>query len=342
MHLLIIQQIDSFYLLTKAKYHLKSAVMKKWSWTITCALIFALGVYLGQRHWPKKIAAEKIDNPINEPTDEYLFLSPFAKDDHTEIPTIEKFKASVKPILENLNLEISFYFRDLNNGPWFTLNGQSKFDGASLLKIPILITFYKAAETSPALLENEITYDQQLREYDQEFNHSLKLGQKYTVEQLLNHMIVDSDNASLDLLIKFAEEQKITPGLQQTIEYLGFVQQDGLVTTNQYASLLRILYNAEYLSPSMSEQALELMTRSNYDDGLTKYLPNDILVAHKYGVRQFLQSNERQLHDCGIIYKPDHPYIFCVMTRGKELNEQAEIIAKLSEKAYDLLGEDEN
>lgn len=318
-------------------------MMKKQGFLIFIHLVFfALAIYLLTPSWSKKNNLEPVIQSQIQSESQYRFLSPYAKNDNTAITSIEKFKNSVKPILENKNLEISFYFRDLNNGPWFTLNGQSKFDGASLLKLPILITYYKAAEINPSLLNDEIIYDSNSREYDPDFNQTLSLGQTYKVEQLLEYMIINSDNVSLDLLINYAEEKNIKPSLEQTIEYLGFVQKDGLITTSQYASLLRILYNSEYLNPDRSEQALALMSKSSYQDGLTKYLPKEVVVAHKYGVRRFLQSDERQLHDCGIVYKTNHPYIFCVMTRGKELDEQAEIIAKLSEKAYQLLGNDNN
>ena len=317
-------------------------MMKKTSLLVFAHLVFfALVIYFLRAYCFKNNNLESISQPQAQSEAQYRFLSPYAKNDNTAVASIEKFKNSIKPILENKNLEISFYFRDLNNGPWFTLNGQSKFDGASLLKLPILITYYKAAESNPSLLNSEVSYDTNSREYDPDFNQTLKLGQTYKIEQLLEYMIINSDNVSLDLLINYAEEKNIKPSLEQTIEYLGFVQKDGLITTSQYASLLRILYNSEYLNPNMSEQALALMAKSSYQDGLTKYLPEEVIVAHKYGVRRFLQSEERQLHDCGIVYKVNHPYIFCVMTRGKELDEQAEIIAKLSEKAYQLLGNEE-
>jgi hypothetical protein len=50
---------------------------------------------------------------------------------------------------EGLASEIGVYFRDLNNGPWFGVDEKREFVPASLLKIPLMLNFYKIAETRP-------------------------------------------------------------------------------------------------------------------------------------------------------------------------------------------------
>jgi hypothetical protein len=58
-----------------------------------------------------------------------------------------------------------------------------------------------------------------------------------------------------------------------------------------------------------------------YNDGLKAGIPANIELAHKFGERGIIGMNgreQKQLHDCGIIYYPKHPYILCIMTRGYE------------------------
>jgi len=43
-------------------------------------------------------------------------------------------------------LDISVYFRDLNNGPWFGINENDMFSPASLLKVPLMMLYFKLAE----------------------------------------------------------------------------------------------------------------------------------------------------------------------------------------------------
>ena len=47
----------------------------------------------------------------------------------------------------------SVYFRDLNNGPWFGINESEKFSPASLLKVPLAMSFYWNADPDLHLLE---------------------------------------------------------------------------------------------------------------------------------------------------------------------------------------------
>ena len=61
------------------------------------------------------------------------------------------------------------------------------------------------------------------------------------------------------------------------------------------------------------------------------------MVAHKFGERGIIGQDgieQKQLHDCGIIYYPNHPYILCVMTRGYKLAELEEIVRTVSKNIY--------
>jgi beta-lactamase class A len=150
-------------------------------------------------------------------------------------------------------------------------------------------------------------------------------------------MIVYSDNASKELLHRHLES--ISPGiLQQTFIDLGIALQkpDGsnYITVKTYASLFRGLFNASYLNREMSQYALELLASVEFPNGIVAGLPSGTVVAHKFGFLD-LQPDERQLHDCGIVYHTKTPYLLCVMTRGKDPEEISSIIGKISKAVYD-------
>jgi beta-lactamase class A len=101
-----------------------------------------------------------------------------------------------------------------------------------------------------------------------------------------------------------------------------------------YSRFFRVLYNSTYLSRTMSEYALELLSRGSFSDGLPAGVPNGVLVAHQFGERTHPATGERQLHDCGIVYAPTRPYLLCVMTRGKEFKQLASVISDISREVY--------
>ncbi|MFH1427346.1 MAG: serine hydrolase, partial [Patescibacteria group bacterium] len=238
---------------------------------------------------------------------------------------------------------ISVYYRNLNNGPWFGINEDSFFNPASLLKVPILIFYYKLAETQPDILLVKVIYQGEYEDKEnlENDNNSLIMGNQYTIEELINKMIVYSDNKSAYMLVKFLLEnvdQELQNKILNEIEKIlpsSFLDNHD-ITAKTYSSLFRILYNASYLNKEMSEKALELLAEVYYDKGLVAKIPREIKVSNKYGfmITNGAKSNV-QLHDCGIIYYPESPYILCIMTKGLEDRDQLEsIIQDISEMVY--------
>ncbi len=101
-------------------------------------------------------------------------------------------------------INASVYYRDLENGPWISVNGDNEYTPASLLKVPLLIAYYKQAEKDPSILTRSITYKD---EFSSIPSHNLEhtpstinLGDTYTVSELLEMMIKQSDNIATLLL----------------------------------------------------------------------------------------------------------------------------------------------
>lgn len=230
----------------------------------------------------------------------------------------------------------SVYFRDLNNGPWFGVSEEEAFSPSSLLKLPVLMAYYKEAEINPAILSQKVRYSDDLPLLEQGIpvEKQLEKGKEYSVEELLERMIVYSDNASLVLL------ENIIPGrsIDKVTEDVGIVTPtaqtpEDYMTVKDYSSLFRILYNASYLSRNYSEKALDLLTKGTFSQGLRAGVPEDVLISHKFGERE-LPNLSRQLHDCGIVYYTDHPYLLCVMTRGNDYNQLSSVISSISQQVY--------
>jgi beta-lactamase class A len=152
-------------------------------------------------------------------------------------------------------------------------------------------------------------------------------------------MIIYSDNLAMNVM--FQKFPNISPeGVFKDLNIeLTSDESTGEAEVNVYlyASFFRILYNASYLRPEFSNWALQLMTNTAFHDGLVAGVPKDVVVAHKFGERENIEG--RQLHDCGIIYHPRSPYLLCIMTRGKEFNELAQVIQKLSSFVYKKVDE---
>ncbi len=230
---------------------------------------------------------------------------------------------------------MSVYFRDLNNGPWIGVNEHERFVGGSLLKVPILISYLKLSETDPTILNKTIDYKKQLTTNLQYFSSSrqLEVGKSYTIEELLENMIYYSDNNAALLL----SNNLGTRNFDDIFTALGMGTPDPNspypVDAQTYAAFFRILFNASYLSRSTSEKALDMLSHVEFNRGIQGQLPNNIVVSHKFGERS--DGDINQLHDCGIVYYPNNPYLLCIMSQGGTFPDMADAIAKVSKFVYD-------
>lgn len=238
--------------------------------------------------------------------------------------------------------EAAVYFRDLNNGPTFGVDEDGEFFPASLLKVPVMVAYYRWSEREPGLLSREVLF-----EAPRDFGVSVAIkphaalvpGTKYTLDELVRRMITYSDNQATYLLIQFLP-QEIIAGLFKTIGVGDDVIKNNTakITVKEYSSFFRILFNSSYLSRENSEKALALLATTEFDAGIVAGVPQGTSVSHKFG-EAGAEGAELQLHDCGVIYFPNHPYLACIMTRGNDLESLKRSIADISQFIYKKIDE---
>lgn len=234
---------------------------------------------------------------------------------------------------------ISVYFRQLQEGRWVGINEREIFIPASLLKVPLMIAAFRQIEIDPSVVKNKYKLDESVPEpYPNRIPGSKALvrGQSYTLEELIEYMIVYSDNNAATMIKNAVNSDILTHvfrdlGLKSVEEVQGVYG----ITARDYGTFLRILYNATYLTPQNSAKALDVLTRVEYKKALIAGLPENVLVAHKFGERE--SEVGKQLHDCGIVYsdKRTGDYLVCIMVKGGDDYAVMEsVISQLSNYIY--------
>lgn len=284
----------------------------------------------------------------------YSFVNPILFGDFgTDItsPKLLDEEARLKGFINNYKstgqlYEASVYYRDLKTGMQIVVNNEEKYNPASLIKLPLAMAYYKLAETKPELLNvsGVISFDQD-KNLGQEIkpSESPVSGQSYSVQELISMMLKYSDNNSFNLLMTNAEAVDEMKKLFADIR-LNYPQEDDsekqIFTIKEYGRFYRVLYNATYLTATRSEQLVKLLSEVDYQKGIIAGIPNGVPVAHKFGLgTERNDSNEltgRQLHDCGIVYAKDNPYMLCIMTKSttKELSSSERVLEQLSRDVY--------
>jgi beta-lactamase class A len=269
--------------------------------------------------------------------------------EHRSAKELKPFQYKVNALIEDTlksgqAAAVSVYFRDLNNGNWFGIREHDKFSPKSLLKVPLMIAYFKWAESSPLVLRKNLIYKGKEKGagVDQGSN-ALKLdpGKSYTVNDLIFRMIVHDDADAYSLLY-----ENLPPGRLDKIfkdlyvEYDPRKQEDSL-SLNAFAAFYRVLYNASYLSEEMSEKALRYLSKLSFRNGMAAGVPPNIEIACKQGERTIAVSTEggqhelQQLHAFGVIYYPNRPFLLGVMAQGTDVDRLTKVIRDITRLVYE-------
>jgi beta-lactamase class A len=286
---------------------------------------------------------------VREKHDDYAFINPLffydgpsnTRDYGSLVGDINNLINTFK--IKSRNANVSVYFRNLNRGQWVGVNENEEYNPASMLKIVIMMAYFNKAQDNPSFLKQGIRFSSEINNLIGQipFDHGtiLELNKIYTAEELMEKMIINSDNGAAYALLSRIDDVTLHEAYSDlNISDPENKGRDYKISAKNYSSFLRLLFNATYINRNLSEKALSLLARSDFNEGLIAGLPADVNVAHKYGESITVNSSGGisgvELHDCGIIYLPYNPYILCIMTRGSDINDSKDVIKGISKAAY--------
>ncbi len=321
-------------MITVKKTHVKIVFI------LLLALFFVLGFLLNtflhtKSHQKNKNTEERIyDKKLQ-------FINPLIECNEEQAVELRSFKSSTEKTIKELTQrgfvsEVSVYFRQMNDGLWFDINGYADFSPASLLKMPLMLAYLKQAEIDPKILNDSLTFTDDFNLYAKQNIKPevvIENQKSYTVKDLIGRMIVYSDNSAQAILMNNAGTFWQKPYIDLGIELPGNEGKENFMSVIEYARFFRVLYNASYLNKYYSNLALGILAESRFKEGLDFGIPEDIAVAHKFGEREV--EGKKQLHDCGIIYHPDSPYLLCIMTRGNDFESLKKSIQTISKEVFE-------
>lgn len=290
---------------------------------------------------------------LRQGTSGHKFINPLLACNLPEAKNVDEYTGLEKNLnaiiaqkkAEHAINDVSLYL--IRNGLWVGINENVKYEPASMLKVVLMIAYLKQKETHPELFSQQLLYTPEIKHVSDQIpfqaSSSLVLNSRYSVDELINKMIIDSDNTAMYTLLSSISENS----LNDVYTDLGISTPDNMgvykISAKTYSLFFRILYNATYLDRTDSEFALELLSKAHFEEGIVAGLPKDTLVSHKYGERAVTAADGSisgvELHDCGYIYPPngDKPYFLCVMTEGNTPEGVKGAISAISAHVYGQL-----
>jgi len=229
------------------------------------------------------------------------------------------------------------YFSDLTQKGGL-YRGNETMPSASMIKVFILALAYQDIADG-TLSRNEtftLTRDNVVGGSGTLQNRAY--GTRVPLKELLEKMIIDSDNTATNILIDRLGMENINAYMQahgyhssvlrRKMMDLAALQagRDNLTSVKDVGLLFKRLYNGTCVSPELDAEMLGIYDQQTDNDKIPARLPEGTVVAHKTGE----VSDVR--HDGGIVYTSNGDYVLVIFTSDYYPYDG---IAALSRKIYD-------
>lgn len=261
--------------------------------------------------------------------------------------------AKVRAIAASMPGRIGVYARTMALGPpLVAYHASHRFPTASIIKVLVMTTAYRAEESQPGALSELITFHRGDLIGGSDFLAQAENGRRFTVRQLIVPMIQLSDNTAANLLIGHFGVARINAvgrraGMERTrlarqfMDFAAISHHNDNVSTP--ADMGRLLYQIErgaregvrtIASAQHCRQMVAIMLGQTDRDGIPAALPPGTAVANKTG------EVEGTLNDVAIV-EPygDSPFILAIMTADAyDYSAAYAAIHKVTRATYAIAG----
>jgi beta-lactamase class A len=261
----------------------------------------------------------------------------------------KKLQQQVQDMIAGFKGDVGIYVKDLHTGKTVSINADSIFPTASMVKVPILIGIIDKLNKGELKYHQELTYKDSLFYAGSDLLASLKHNEKVELSKVIMLMLTTSDNtASLWLQSLAGTGTRInqildsigytatrvnsrTPGREAGRDKFGW----GQTSPKEMATMFEALANRNLLDTASSEKMLRLLGRNYWDEEALSQIPPDVFVASKNGAVNASRS------EVMYVSGKNARYVFCICTKNNKdtswgsQNEAWELARKVSKLLWE-------
>ncbi len=293
--------------------------------------------------------ANKLRNMKNIIITIFLFLPLFAAAQKTD----KKLQAKLQTAIAGFNGDIGIYVKNLRTGKIVSINADTIFPTASIVKVAILLGIMDKINKGELQYDSTLTYKDSLLYEGSDILGSFKNNEKILLKKVIMLMLTTSDNTAslwlqslagkgtrineiLDSLgMKNTKVNSRTPGRENNRTQYGW----GQTTPAEMGAIFEKIYRNEIFSVTACERMMRCLGRNYWDEvEAISQIPPTIEVFSKNGCVNASRS------EVLLVNAPNNPYIFCIFTKNNkdirwtDENEAWAMARKISKMLWEYYG----
>ncbi|MEI6264911.1 MAG: serine hydrolase [Sphingobacteriia bacterium] len=240
--------------------------------------------------------------------------------------TDKKLTEKINELIKGFKGDIGIYVHDLERNRIVSINADTVFPTASMVKVPILVGIMDKMNKHELDYHQTLTYTNSLFYDDGDVVGNLKDSAKIELSKVIMLMLTTSDNtASLWLqqlagtgtrINQLMDENGFavtrvnsrTPGRENNRTQYGW----GQTSPREMAQLMELIATKKLLNDTASEKMLRLLGRNYWDEQALSQIPAGVFVASKNGAVNASRSEVLYVN------ADDARYIFCICTKNNQ------------------------
>jgi beta-lactamase class A len=240
--------------------------------------------------------------------------------------TDNKLQRKIKKELAGFHGDVGVYVKNLRNNKTVSINADTIFPTASMVKIPILVGLMDKINRGELQYHQDLIYRDSLLYAGVDILGSFRDSEKIELSKVMMLMLTMSDNTAslwlqslagkgtrineiLDSLgFVYTRVNSRTPGREANRNLYGW----GQSTPREMSTLMEKIFNGKIISKAACDRMLRLLKRNYFDQVALSQMPPYATTFSKNGA-----VNETR-NEVVLVIGKKAKYVFCVMTKNNK------------------------
>ena len=228
---------------------------------------------------------------------------------------------------------------DSSSGERVAMDADHRFLAASLNKLPVLMTLYRAAASGEVDLDDKISMQaSDIQAYGTGVLFTYPVGYTMTLRECARFLIKKSDNTAWKMLDRYLGRDYIRAELYRVGARSTEYWFPNTTTPDDVLLMLEKISDPSYTTPDLSAEMLDVMANTSFEDRLPQPLPEGTQVSHKIGYYGTTYADAAVVLPEGASDARD-AYLMVVMASDTSELASRDAMREMSLAAYRILSE---